>query len=91
MNTRPFDPTSKLDWFSADFGALFYTTIVVCIVLAVLVGGSYAIVSYFSVQTQILLLIGASVAIAFVIVFCLRRNWMVHGEPRQFRYICRWL
>lgn len=87
----PFDATKKSGWLEADFLAFGYTTIAVALVLLGIVGGSYLIVTSLAQHVQFWLLVGVSAVAAFIIVFCLRKNMLVIGEPRKIRYICRWL
>jgi hypothetical protein len=86
-----FDPTKKMDWFNADINGFFYTTVaIIAAFLGLFVIGS-ALVTNLTPQGLMMTVVGISALIAFVIVFCFRKNITVTGEPRQFRYLFRWL
>ncbi|HEY4489065.1 MAG TPA: hypothetical protein VJA87_01130 [Candidatus Paceibacterota bacterium] len=90
INVASFDGTKKMDWFRSDIGGVLFAMLPVAIGVWLFIGLCHAVASL-DRRGTLLLIVGASLVIAFVIVFCLRRNWTVIGEPRKFRYFCRWL
>lgn len=86
-----FDGTKKLDWFNADLNGFFYTMLAIFAFTLIICLAIYGLMSSYSPKVLIPALAIVSAIVAFVLVFCLRWNKTVIGEPRKFRYLCRWL
>ncbi len=90
MNSVPritaFDPTKKSHWLLADINGLLYTwfALAMLMLLGAVIFGTAQRMSW-------KVMLGVPAAVAFVIVFVLRRNFTVIWGRRELRYICRWL
>lgn len=92
VSMTPFAGTSKLGWFGADILGFFYTTVAAFAVLLVVTIVSLGLLDVRIWPGNIFLpLLMLAAALAFVVVFPLRRNFIVVGGRREIRYLCRWL
>lgn len=101
-----FDGSKKSEWLYADINGLLHTwmgmvvSISVLFVLAETAGfGVFeplravanGIDRHWCSGWGFWTMVFAPAIPSFLIVFVFRRNYMVIGPRRQFRYICRWL
>ncbi len=49
------------------------------------------VLRYVSIEVAISLLVASTFVTPFIMVFVLRRNFLVRGPRRRFRYLCRYL
>ncbi len=102
----PFDGTKKADWFMSDISCVinaWITMITLAVILAAI--ATLTGVNLFHLFSKVISTSEAQLGIGwssifitfatfvppFVLVFIFRKNYMVMGTKRQFRYLCRWL